>query len=166
VISVVAFLQNQWFRDPDRVRALYARHAANLADRCVLNARFLFYRSRTGQNLTAAFGDLCDQIVWAEASPQIGGQSSSVFPADVPHMRAVLEHFQPRIVLGFGVVAARPLRALREAGASWDLVVAPHPTARGAFTQCELEIAARRLRELLDAPAPALRRQNAGGRQA
>jgi hypothetical protein len=100
---IVAFLQNQWFKEPDKIRAMYAR---NPEKREALNKRFLFYKSLTGKRLKLAFGEeLCNSIIWEECSREIGGKSSASFPADLDHMRAVIEKHQPSLMLAFGGIA-------------------------------------------------------------
>lgn len=123
-VKIVAFLQNQWFKDPERVRAMIARHPEM---RNQLLTRFLFAGCPTGKKLGRAFGDLCGRIVWENASPLIGGQASSKFPADLDHIRGVLEAERPDVVLAFGAIAQGGVAACWR-GRVLNL---PHPTARG-----------------------------------
>jgi hypothetical protein len=143
---VVAFLQNQWVQDPERVRAIYARYAGDLERRAELNARFLFLRSVTGRRLREAFGELCDRIVWEEITTEIGGVSGAVFPADPGHVRRVLAHFDPAVVLAFGRVARDGLIPFIGRRV---MVFAPHPAARRPSVFAELRAAAERLRDVL-----------------
>jgi hypothetical protein len=143
-MRVLAVLQNQWFRDPDKVRVIFERTPQ--ARRRVIHYS-LFAGCRTGQVLKEIFGEvLCREIVWEEASPDIGGKSSACFPADLAHLRAVLDDVRPDIVLGFGKIACDALAGLVD---GYDLVVGPHPTARGADTLPRLRIMADCLNNML-----------------
>src|SRR6266568_1090430 len=110
-MKIVAFMQNQWFRNPHKAREIFDKHSNKREE---LIARFLFAgRGLSGRRLQAAFGDLCDQIVWEESSTNFGGESSSLFPADMAHIKRVLEKHKPDIVLAFGKVASNALQVLR-----------------------------------------------------
>jgi len=142
-LNIVAFLQNQWFQNPDKAREVYAK---NPDQREELNKRFLFAGCMTGRRLQTAFGpDLCDQIIWEEVSPQIGGKSNSTFPADQKHISSVIEKHQPDIILTFGSLAKDALN-------QWSrdemykceprplpvVISGPHPAARYGTVQQEL----------------------------
>jgi hypothetical protein len=128
---VLAFLQCQWFRDPERIRQIYARHAGDEAFRRGFIARTLFAGCRTGARLAAVFGDdWINRIVWEETSRDIGDRPAAVFPPDFDHMRGVIEDVRPSVVLAFGKVAGRALEFLKPAGVA--IIKAPHPAARGA----------------------------------
>lgn len=124
--AILAVLQNQWFHDPVKVRAILERTPA--ARRRIITYS-LFAGCRTGQVLRQVFGDRCNAITWEEASPAIGGQSSSCFPADLVHLQALLNEVKPDIVLAFGRIASDALVQLVPAS---KLIIGPHPTARGA----------------------------------
>lgn len=129
-MKVLGVLQNQWFHDPDRVRALIKQftpiHGPRYRQRLV--AMCLFGGCKTGRILKQVFGaEWCERIVWEEASPEIGGHSASVFPADKDHLREVLAREQPAIVIGFGEVAFGGLKGLVDPD---RLLWAPHPAAR------------------------------------
>ena len=101
-MKIVAFLQNQWFRDPDAARRMYERSSH---PRHRLNARCLFAGCKTGRVLRKVFGDLCDDIIWENASAEIGGCSSSAFDPDLSHMADVICEHRPDVVLVFGTYA-------------------------------------------------------------
>lgn len=146
--KVLAVLQNQWFRDPEKVKAIIARTPA--ARRKIITYS-LFAGCRTGRVLRDVFGvERCRSIVWEEASPEIGGHASSVFPADTAHLRAVLDCVRPSIVLAFGKIACDALSRMVD---GHDLVVGPHPVARGADTLPRLRIMASCLENMLKARA-------------
>jgi hypothetical protein len=122
---ILAVLQNQWFRDPARMRATIDRFPDSR--RRIIHYA-LFAGCRTGKILKSVFGDLCDEIVWEEASPEIGGHASSYFPADHAHLQSVLDDVKPDVVLGFGRIATDALKVLVPQN---KLITGPHPTARG-----------------------------------
>jgi hypothetical protein len=126
-VTVLAVLQNQWFHNPDNVRAILARRP-EARPRIIRYS--LFAGCRTGQVLRQVFGDRCSSIIWEEASPQIGSRASSCFPADLVHLQAALDRVKPDVVLAFGRIASDALVQLIPAGG--NLIIGPHPTARGA----------------------------------
>lgn len=128
--KILGVLQNQWFHHPDRVRAMLAKSDQPAKLRRMLIARALFAGCRTGINLRKTFGEWCDRIVWDEASPEIGGKASSVFPADIAHLTGLLLELQPVAVIGFGTVACDALAKL----CPEILIRAPHPTNRAGDT--------------------------------
>lgn len=141
-MRTVAFLQNQWFREPERIKAKYDRLCGDdLGKRCDLDSIFLFMGCLTGRQLKAAFGmdggEIRQSIVWANASPQIGGESSSSFPADPAHMLKIVQHYKPTVILTFGKIAADGVLAMMQAVhlqgldcPSFKCIGGPHPAAR------------------------------------
>src|SRR3954470_24274441 len=128
-MTILAFLQNMWFKDPERARGVFER---NPDRRNQLIATYLFMGCTTGKRLLAAFGEkLCDEIIWEECSLEIGGRSGSLFPADVAHMRAAIETHKPDVILGFGAVARDALAFIAPGNRT---IIAPHPAARGNQT--------------------------------
>lgn len=150
--KIVGFLQNQWFADPVRVRQIYERHGQDLGDRADLNARFLFAGGgMTGLRLRKAFGgDLCDAMVWENASPRLGGKSSDCFPADPAHIAAVIDFHRPSMLVIFGRVA----RELAGVPIAREIVriYAPHPAARGTEHHLHLLRSAAATRRALGLP--------------
>ncbi len=133
-MKIVAFLQNQWFKDPEGVKAMFAEHP-ECRERYI--EAFLFMGCLTGKRLRAVFGEeLCNQIVWEEISPEIGGHSASKFPPDPAHIERVLRKHAPDVVLCFGKLATNGVLAtlsnpeLRDLPHGFDLVHGPHPAAR------------------------------------
>lgn len=140
-MKIVAFMQNQWFKNPERVKATIARTIEKEAARGTRDAQavreyyiaaFLFMGCLTVRRLKMALGeDLCDSIIWEEQSPEIGGKSSSVFPPDFVHIRRVLGIHDPSHVVAFGVHAQGALLEIQQRDQSrWKLILAPHPAAR------------------------------------
>jgi hypothetical protein len=155
-VTILAFLQCMWVRDPEKVAAIYARKPG-LDRRAELNRRFLFRQSLTGRRLTKAFGDLCGQIIWEETTTEIGGESSFNPAPDPAHIRSVLTYFKPDAILLFGRTATnsvRPIAAELCPGAT--VISGTHPTARHADTQINLRGLACGLRRFIGAKAASL----------
>jgi len=138
-MKIVAFLQNQWFKDPEGIKAMFAEHPER-RERYI--EAFLFMGCLTGKRLQAVFGeDLCGQIVWEEISPEIGGHSSSKFPADPAHIERVLRKHNPDVVLAFGKLAGDGLLStlsnpnLRELPHGFKILYGPHPAARNGAVE-------------------------------
>lgn len=144
-MKILALLQNQWFRDPERVRSLLARRDEAFRRRFI--ARALFAGCLTGQRLKAAFGEeLCSAIIWEEVSREITGSPSAKVHVDLAHVQAVLEAERPHLVLAFGQFAHAAIsKCVKWAPA----ILAPHPAARNGGTPAELARAAEKLRDFL-----------------
>lgn len=104
-----------------------------------MNARFLFAGSLTGRRLKAALGDLCEAIIWEEASATTSNQSSACPPADPRHIIKVVKYHKPDIVITFGAIATNGLlatmgnwQAIDSTSASMEFKVFAccHPAAR------------------------------------
>lgn len=132
-MKILAFLQNQWFKDPVRVKAMYDERPNHRNDYI---RYFLFMGCLTGRRLSTAFGDeLCQEhIIWEEVSPAIGGHSASKFPADIKHIRKAIYSHAPNIILAFGKSATDALELVRAQGGMdrppIQLICGPHPAAR------------------------------------
>lgn len=144
-MTTVAFLQNQWFRDPSKVRRTFEEHPDRHEQ---LVAAFLFRGCTTGRRLKAAFGEDIENIIWENVSKEIGDKSSSKFPADREHITAVLDKFKPSIVIGFGAVAVSALIPMITPDNSWQLMCTIHPAKRGADTMTVLKRIAQQWRSL------------------
>lgn len=136
MIKIVAFLQNQWFKNPERMEKMYESWKIKLPEtyRERWIRTWLFYSCLTGKRLKEAFGeDLCNKIIWDEVSSKIGGDSSSCFNPDPLHIKWVIQKHNPSVVLVFGNVAQRgvsySLDPHEQAGLKF--LYAPHPAARG-----------------------------------
>jgi hypothetical protein len=139
-LKILAILQNQWFKDPDAVRAMYARRPEMRQE---LLRRFLFMGCLTGRRLRAAFGEeTCRRIVWEEASPEIGGESRAAFRADPAHILAAVEAHRPEVVLAFGKIASDAVTGLG-LGPGVLVLCGPHPAARRNPMPVLREMAAR-----------------------
>jgi hypothetical protein len=124
------------------MRAAIAKHGKEF--RRLLIPQLLFSGSLTGKRLEAAFGDLCHQITWEEASLEIAGDPMTICHPDPIHIHMMIDYYQPDIVLTFGVVAGEAVASLW----SGKLIRAPHPAARRADTLPKLREAAAELRRL------------------
>lgn len=108
-MNILVFLQNQWFRDPDRVREMYEEHPEH---RQRYIASFLFMGCRTGRVLEECWGEkLCQEVTWEESSPVISGNPSACPPADLGHMMDAIIKFNPDIVVTLGSIATNGLIA-------------------------------------------------------
>lgn len=129
-MRIMAFLQNQWFKDPEGVKAMFAEHPER-RERYI--AAFLFMGCLTGRRLQSVFGeDLCDGIIWEEASAEVGGHSRSLFAADRQHMMSVIKKHNPTIILSFGKIASEGLRSLP---IDIPVIYGPHPAARNGAVE-------------------------------
>lgn len=122
---ILAFLQNQWFKDPERVQRIFDRNPDKKND---LIARYLFAGCLTGRRLQAAFGShLCDRIIWENASPKMGDFASAKFEADLNHMRSAIAEHNPDFILCFGKIASD---AIRQIDPKVLVLCGPHPALR------------------------------------
>ena len=142
-MKVLAFLQNQWLNEPKKALAMIAR-TPQVRTRLI---KYALFQSYTGMRLKQIFGDECVECDWDNASPQIGSRSSSCFPADPEHIKAVLEEHRPDVVLTFGKVATD---ALKKTCDNFKLIAGPHPAARQHNVMARLEKMADTLKEYRD----------------
>lgn len=144
-MKVVAILQNQYFNNPEKMRRMFE---ANPERREWLIGATLFMGCTTGKRLYTVFGRQWRlDIVWEEASREIGGKSNSCFPADPEHIKAVLAKHKPDVVLAFGKIACDAMKGLSaHVPKRCKLITGPHPAARHATVMEEL----REVRRLLD----------------
>lgn len=120
----VAFLQNQWLKNPDSARALIEKHGDKGRDRLTKYA--LFAGCVSGRRIKAAFGDLIDGISWHEASPVITATPRACPPADLGHIMRSIDRLRPDVIIAFGKIASDALRIVWKG----PLIVGPHPAAR------------------------------------
>ena len=79
-MKILAFMQNMWVRDPQRIKDSIAKmpvhqraeHRLRLIEYC------LFAGCKSGRVLKKVFGPLCGEIIWEEASPEIAGDSKTI----------------------------------------------------------------------------------------
>jgi hypothetical protein len=128
-MKIIAFLQNQYFKDPEGVKAMFKENPER-RERYI--SAFLFMGCLTGKRLQAVFGeDLCDAIIWEEASPEVGGHSGSPFAADRQHMMNVIQKHKPTVILSFGKIASKGVESLPPIiNKEVAVIYGPHPAAR------------------------------------
>lgn len=150
---IVAFLQNMWVRDPDRIKKQIAELGEDYRTRVIHFA--LFRGCVTGRRIEKAFSEtLVDQIVWEETTREIAGDPRTIFPAQPEHISAVIRKYQPRAIITFGKIAQEAVvsvltgHGILDDGKLWTgcLIHAPHPAARQADVPARLEDAAKLLR--------------------
>lgn len=141
-MKTVAFLQNMWVRNPERWKRAMERDGEEMRRRLIEYA--LFAGCITGRRLKAAFGELCDDIIWEETTREIAGDPKTIFPAQPDHISAVLSAEKPDVVLTFGRIALNAITPL------WNgqLISGPHPAARQVTVVDELRGMASKLRSL------------------
>ncbi len=156
--TVLAFLQNMWFKDPDRMKTIYAKYVEREEPgkgRARFIRDFLFFGCLTGKRLRQAFGeDECMDFIWEEASPEMGGHSSSSFSHDPIHIADAIKLHQPKVVLVFGKIAQAGVveaqaKSLIESSPPWQYLYGPHPAARHATVMNELHQMNDKLKEIL-----------------
>jgi len=97
--DVVAFLQNTWF--PPATAPI---HRERYVSDPLFRSRVLA-TSATGLRLRRAWGSLYDRVWWDNASPRTDGEARrAMFPPDPHHMRAVVGHNRPRVVVLYGAM--------------------------------------------------------------
>ena len=140
---ILAFLQNMWVRDPERVRRAIERDGESFR---VYFMRFALFRGcKTGRMLKKAFGEeLIEKIEFEETTRQIAGNPREIFPADLEHIRKALELHKPTIVLAFGEIAHKAVQPLWQG----KYIHAHHPASRAAGSWENLLSAAKQLREM------------------
>lgn len=141
-LQVVAFLQNMWVRDPERMKRAFAEDTTGKL-RLRMIEYCLFAGCLTGRRLKAAFGDWCEDIIWEEASPVISGDPKEYHAADPLHIASVLHEHKPQVVLCFTRAGEKVIRAACGDGVHFIPVV--HPACRGIGTVGQLKDAARQL---------------------
>jgi len=143
-MKVLAFLQNQWVREPDRVKESIARYGEPWRRRFISMA--LFSGCLTGRRLKAALGeDWCQKIIWEEASTEIGGNGRSYFPPDLAHVRRRVVEENPDCVILFGKSNLALVSGVAPFVIGGMVITAPHPAARGAGIPADLKKLADRL---------------------
>jgi hypothetical protein len=143
-------LENQWFKDPPRMRRML--ETTYKGERSEFVRTFLFFGCLTGNRIQAAFGDRWTdpgRAVWEETSPQMGSRPGEKFPADLEHIRASLLTHRPDVVVAFGKTACAAIDQCRMfAGLTFAVIEAPHPAARQDDVATRLRAAAALLNEM------------------
>ena len=147
---VVAFMQNMWVRNPQKVRESIERMHWMKRDeyRRRLIRYCLFAGCVSGRRLKAAFGGLCDEIIWEEATHEIADNPRVVLPPCERHIHAALDEYNPDIVITFGRVAGDAVAKIWPA----KIIRCCHPAARQSDTIQKLKAAADELRTFAKQP--------------
>lgn len=138
---VLGLLQNQWVRDPERLRALYARQPDQ---RRRYIGMLLFWGCLSGKRLRQALGDWCEQIIWENVSPEITSRPDVQIVGDPIHVKKAIIEVRPDLIIAFGAVARQTLYSVV---CKVKIIGAPHPANRGADTMTRL----RAVRHVLEA---------------
>jgi hypothetical protein len=111
----------------------------------------LFAGCLTGRRLKTAFGPICENIIWEEASPVVADNPRDYHPPDIDHVRSVLVEHKPDVVLCFTRRGEEVLRVWCHMFGlpEYRFLTAPHPAARGSDTVPELNRMATDLRALI-----------------
>ncbi len=136
--TIVAFLQNPWFRPGTSQRYIDMYGGATTMDQKF--HRKVLEMSATGRALRKAFGPLYDEIIWDNANPRHGTTRDAMLPPDSTHMAHRIALYDAKIILLFG----------RQAAAGWERILSfkdlvdlrigrvvlnsKHPMARGSST--------------------------------
>lgn len=134
IMKILAFMQNMYFNDPEKVQAIFDRHPE---DRNRLIGLYLFMGCKSGKVLRQTLGeDLCDKITWEESSRRLGDISSSRFPHDPNHIARAVHIHNPELILAFGAIASKGVQTLCTDGGTGKthhgtpVLYGPHPAAR------------------------------------
>jgi len=144
-LKVVAFLQNQWVRDAERVKESLRRRGDDYRRRFIRYA--LFAGCVTGQRIKAQLGSLIDSIVWDECSREIHDNPRTIPKADFEHIRMTLAAEDPALVVTFGRIASDAVGRV----CNVEIIRSPHPAYRCARDKIAFESAMQTLRERLAA---------------
>lgn len=147
-MKIIAFLQNQWFNDPEGVKAMldrqrecgeYTQEQMRERVRRRLIHYALFAGCLTGRRLKKAFGELTSTIIWEEASRVISGNARDFHPPDEHHIKNVLATEKPDVILSFGKANRTVFERLCPRPTSdIHVIYMPHPAARQATVPQEL----------------------------
>jgi hypothetical protein len=147
---ILGLLQNQWAREPAKMAAMLERNP----DRRPALIRCLLAGSVSGRRLRDALGPWFHRITWDNASGQIAATASGAPPADLAHVRRLLETRKPDVVVAFGRMAQNAILAMGTLRPRFNwrghFIAAPHPAARRADITARLT----EVRTALDALRP------------
>lgn len=130
-MTVLAFLQNMWVRNPAEANAMIQRNP-NVRRRLIKYS--LFAGCLTGRRLKSALGPWCDKIIWDELSPVIDNNPKTYHPPDVDHIQKVLSEVAPDLIICFsrrGLPKLKPMTEIK-------IIDCPHPAARQPTVAAEL----------------------------
>lgn len=147
-MSIVAFLQNPWFRP-----GTSQHHIELYRDNQEFHRKVLAM-SMSGRRLVRAFGDLYDKIHWSNTSWRAAERASGRMPTDIAYMSEVISAQNPELILCFGRQAHDACMEMRMMSSRWKIpyLSCHHPNAYGKF-QSDLNMFADAVREYLHIPS-------------
>lgn len=123
-IKILAFLQNCWFPRDTRLDYIHRYLSDDVFRRRVLS------RGWTGHRLINAFGEkMYSEIIWENASIEVGDHSSHCGEPDLEHVRCMIEKHNPDLILTFGRVAFGSVNLVNNG--KIPVMSTKHPSARG-----------------------------------
>jgi Uracil DNA glycosylase superfamily. len=136
---VVAFLQNTWVKNPEKLREMFSKRDEEF--RLQMIKSLLFEGgSLTGKRLSAAFGwEICKKIIWEEGSTLITNNPRQFVPPEENHIKEVIEKHKPDLVISFGKANEKAIMNLCDKGMDYPVIYLPHPAARQYDTVAKLK---------------------------
>lgn len=122
----LAFLQNMWVRNPERIKNAIARDGEGFRRYFMRYA--LFAGCKTGRMIKKAFDhELIEQIEFEETTREISGNPKEIFPADLKHIEESIARHNPHVIIAFGAIAHKAVEPLAK---SRPYIYAHHPASR------------------------------------
>lgn len=135
-MKIVAFLQNQWWKNPKRIKEELER----APDPEKYRRRLLTWglsQCKTGKVLEKLLvpvigAEAFENIYWENSSREFGGRSTCKFPPDPKHMQEVINTQDPAVILCFGGIAKKGLDQCTVLEDT-DVLYAVHPASRSSL---------------------------------
>lgn len=121
-MRTLVFLQNAWYKDPERAAAALKRFGREFHVRAL-------QQSRTGRRLMECFPLPWDSetLRFANTTPELAPQPTVLLPPKLAHVRKEIDDFRPGVILACGKQAKLVMLQVGYAG---PLVCIPHPAWR------------------------------------
>lgn len=140
---ILAFLQNLWVKEPDRVKKLLELYPDK---RNIILKKLLFKGGKSGRVIRCAFGpDLIDKIIFDECTKEIAGDSKTICPPDNGHISYTINMIDPDVIVTFGNIAYKAVSSITKR----KIIKCMHPAARHKHTFLQIKTGAAELRELI-----------------
>jgi len=97
------------------------------------------WNSHTGRRLRNILPETPHTLYVANASPEIGKESSSMFPADIGYIKRQIARVSPDVIVACGQVASN---AITEIAPDAICITAPHPAWRAYSKEREMQVQA------------------------
>lgn len=152
---VLAFLQNMWVKDPEKVQQSLDRHLDNPMFWNRMTKGLLFSGCKTGRVLIQTFGtDLIENIIFDECTKEICNNPKTIPTPDLIHIETTLLRLKPDIIITFGKIAFNTINNFTpELQArtilNYRIIEAPHPAARQPITINKLREVAEKLKAIM-----------------